>query len=110
LFFFKDIELARELFAFSPEHQKTTPIYMEDGVDLVLGGHDHVYWLSDGISEWEGFERDNVLSENKNDTGKDVLVIKSGSDFKDISDITLTLQDTPPGSVRKKVITKIKGK
>ena len=39
----------------------------------------------------------------------DVLVIKSGTDFRDLSEINIELRDAPPGSVRKKFITSIKG-
>lgn len=40
----------------------------------------------------------------------DVLVIKSGTDFRDLSEFTLTLSDTTEGSVRRKVISGICGK
>ena len=39
----------------------------------------------------------------------DVLVVKTGTDFRDLSVLTLELVDTPEGSVRKKVIKTIKG-
>lgn len=39
----------------------------------------------------------------------DVLIVKSGTDFQDLSDISITLKDTPSGSVRKKVISEITG-
>jgi hypothetical protein len=45
----------------------------------------------------------------ENDFG-DVLVLKSGSDFRDLSEFTLELEDTPPGSVRKKIIKRITGR
>ena len=38
------------------------------------------------------------------------MVVKSGSDFRDLSEMTLELSSTPGGSVRKKVISKITGK
>lgn len=39
----------------------------------------------------------------------DILIVKSGTDFRDLSEFTLTLEDTPPGSVRRKVIKEIRG-
>lgn len=39
----------------------------------------------------------------------DVLVIKSGTDFRDLSEINIELRDAPLGSVRKKFIASIKG-
>jgi len=38
------------------------------------------------------------------------LVVKSGCDFRDLSEITLELSSTPGGNVRNKVISKITGK
>lgn len=35
--------------------------------------------------------------------------MKSGTDFQELSEVTLTLQDTPPGFVRKKLIESISG-
>ena len=37
------------------------------------------------------------------------MIVKSGTDFQDLSEIVLTLQDTPPGSIRKKIIKEMKG-
>ena len=34
---------------------------------------------------------------------------KSGTDFRDLTEILLTLSDTPAGSIRKKAIKSIKG-
>ena len=40
----------------------------------------------------------------------DILVVKSGTDFRDVSDLKLELADTPEGSIRRKVIETITGK
>ncbi|KAK7458726.1 hypothetical protein VKT23_009725 [Stygiomarasmius scandens] len=104
-----DIKLARALGALSPAGQAKRDIASEHGVDLLLGGHDHVYWISKGVSGWEGYNLQSEQPDAKDDQG-DVLVVKSGTDFQDISEVTLTLKDTPPGSIRKKVIQEIQGK
>ena len=39
----------------------------------------------------------------------DVLIVKSGTDFRDLSEFTLTLEDTKPGSIRRKVIKELRG-
>lgn len=39
----------------------------------------------------------------------DVLIVKSGTDFRDLSEFTLELEDTPEGSVRRKLIKGIRG-
>ena len=39
----------------------------------------------------------------------DVLIVKSGTDFRDLSEFTLELEDTPEGSVRRKLIKSIHG-
>lgn len=65
--------------------------------------------MSKGVTSWENYDIvQNVLGA-ENDLG-DVLVLKSGSDFRDLSEFTLELEDTPPGSVRKKIIKRIDGR
>ncbi|KAK7693426.1 hypothetical protein QCA50_002994 [Cerrena zonata] len=103
-----DIELARALCALSPDAQKTKNIASEQGVDLLLGGHDHVYWISKGVTSWDGYDLQTPQPDAADDQG-DVLIVKSGTDFQDLSEVILTLQDTPPGSIRKKIIKEIKG-
>lgn len=103
-----DIHLARSLFSLSPAAQASIDITSKHGVDLVLGGHDHIYWISKGFSGWGGYDLHQVLQDAADDQG-DVLVAKSGTDFRDLSEIILTLKDTPAGSVRRKVIESIRG-
>ncbi|KAF7354380.1 Metallo-dependent phosphatase [Mycena venus] len=104
-----DIKLAKALFALSPTAQAKTNIGSEHGVDLILGGHDHVYWISKGVTEWDGYDLQTPHPDAKEDQGE-VLVIKSGTDFQDISEVILTLKDAPDGSIRNKLIQEIKGK
>lgn len=105
-----DIQLAKDLFALSPTFQDQTPTFVnEHGVDLLLGGHDHFYWASKGVTAWEDYDITQPCLGTEKDEG-DILVAKSGTDFRDLSQISLTLSDTPLGSVRKKVIKVIKGK
>src|SRR5271169_4280177 len=104
----KDILLAKDLLALSPSGQKENSIASQHGVDLILGGHDHVYFVGRGVSSWDNFNvSENVLGAEL-DNG-DVLVIKSGSDFRDLSAINIVLESTPKGSVRKKIVTSITG-
>ncbi|EGN96165.1 hypothetical protein SERLA73DRAFT_170577 [Serpula lacrymans var. lacrymans S7.3] len=104
-----DIVLAKDLFALSPAHQAKSDIASQHGVDIILGGHDHFYYVSKGVSAWEGYDTNEDVLGAENDHG-DVLVIKSGTDFRDLSEVTLKLQETPKGSVRRKVIGSIGGK
>ncbi|TRM59377.1 Metallo-dependent phosphatase-like protein [Schizophyllum amplum] len=104
-----DISLAKALHALSPSEQARNSIAEQHGVDILFGGHDHLYYISKGVSSWEDYDvNENVLGAEA-DNG-DVLVVKSGTDFRDLSELTLELVDTPPGSIRKKVITNITGK
>ncbi|TFK74393.1 Metallo-dependent phosphatase [Pluteus cervinus] len=107
-----DIKIAKALYALSPEAQAKpeVDIASRHGVDLLLGGHDHVYWISKGLSgSWEGYDNDKPIPNTESDGG-DTLIVKSGTDFRELSEITLTLKDTAPGSVRRKVIGSITGK
>ncbi|KAL1746984.1 Metallo-dependent phosphatase-like protein [Schizophyllum fasciatum] len=104
-----DIALAKSLYALSPSEQGKTPITNQHGVDLLLGGHDHLYYISKGVNAWEGHDVHQTVLGAEADNG-DVLVVKSGTDFRDLSELTLELVDTPEGSVRRKVISRITGK
>ncbi|CCM02861.1 uncharacterized protein FIBRA_04973 [Fibroporia radiculosa] len=104
-----DVALAKAIKASSPFAQEANPIESEHGVDLILGGHDHLYFVSHGVTAWEGYDITEPVLGAEADEG-DVLVVKSGCDFRDLSEFTLELADTPPGSVRRKVIRKITGK
>lgn len=75
----------------------------------MLGGHDHLYYASKGVSSWQNYDATQEVLGAENDHG-DVLVVKSGTDFRDLSEFTLELEDAPPGSVRRKVIKNINGK
>ncbi|KAF8126527.1 Metallo-dependent phosphatase-like protein [Boletus edulis] len=104
-----DIKLAKDLLALSPSAQKARPIAGEHGVDIILGGHDHLYFVSKGVTAWEGYDVSKPSIGSQEDNG-DILVVKSGTDFRELSELTLELEDTPPGSVRKKTIKAIHGK
>ncbi|KAF8556890.1 Metallo-dependent phosphatase [Imleria badia] len=104
-----DIQLAKDLLASSPSAQKTHTIAGEHGIDIILGGHDHVYFVSKGVTTWEGYDVSKPSIGAEGDHG-DILVVKSGTDFRELSELTLVLEDTPPGSVRKKVIKAVHGK
>lgn len=105
----QDITLAKELFALSPSAQEKTPIASQHGVDLLLGGHDHLYYISKGVTSWDGYDINQNALGAEGDHG-DVLVIKSGTDFRDLSEVKLELETSPPGSVRNKTIKRITGK
>ncbi|TEB36008.1 flagellar associated protein [Coprinellus micaceus] len=103
-----DITLAKDIFALSPTRQKEQPTESEHGADILFGGHDHLYFIAKGVDNWDGFDVTKPTLGAEADEG-DILVVKSGSDFKDLSEIQLTLRDTAEGSVRKKVISEIRG-
>lgn len=104
----QDIGLAKKVNALSPSAQEKTPIYNRHGADIIFGGHDHLYYVSKGVTFWENYDLNQEVLGGEQDHG-DVLVIKSGTDFRDVSDLKLELADTPEGSIRRKVIKTIKG-
>ncbi|TFK42780.1 Metallo-dependent phosphatase-like protein [Crucibulum laeve] len=103
-----DISLAKELCALSPSARRTVDISKRHGVDLLLGGHDHLYFVSKGVNSWENYDIDQEVLGAEEDEGH-VLVIKSGTDFRDLSELTLDVESTPEGSIRNKVIQRITG-
>ncbi|CDR87142.1 related to 5`-nucleotidase precursor [Sporisorium scitamineum] len=72
------------------------------GVDLVLGGHDHIYYVGNGASSFSGddFPRGEPGTEND----KSAMVVKSGTDFRDLSELRLQLSDKDDSAVRKRTI------
>ncbi|KAI0085451.1 Metallo-dependent phosphatase [Irpex rosettiformis] len=103
-----DITFAKALSAHSPAVQKEKQTASTHGVDIILGGHDHLYYISKGVTSWRGYDiHEEVLGAEK-DEG-DILIVKSGTDFRDLSEFTLELEDTSEGSVRKKLIKAING-
>lgn len=104
----QDIQLAKDLLASSPSAQEKYPVAGEHGVDIILGGHDHSYFVSKGVTTWNGYDTSKPNIGTEGDDGN-ILIVKSGSDFRELSELTLELVDTPPGSVRKKVIKAVHG-
>lgn len=103
--FWKDIALAKALCA---RPSSAHDVAMKHGVDIILGGHDHFYYVSKGCQRWEGYDinaSDPLGAED--DDG--VLVVKSGTDFRELSEITLELEDGPPGATRKRVVKSVVG-
>jgi 5'-nucleotidase len=100
--------LAKKVLALTPSAQKSRNISNEHGVDIIFGGHDHFYFVGRGADAWEGYDLAGKVLGAEADLG-DVLVVKSGTDFRYLSEMTLELEDTPQGHVRSKVIKKITG-
>ncbi|TFY65463.1 hypothetical protein EVG20_g5580 [Dentipellis fragilis] len=104
-----DIRLAKGLLALTPSAQKTHSIENEHGIDIILGGHDHLYFVGRGVDAWEDYDLSHKVLGAEQDVG-DVVIVKSGTDFRDLSEIVLGIEDTAAGSVRTKVIKRITGK
>ncbi|CAG8649887.1 5151_t:CDS:2 [Funneliformis caledonium] len=54
----------------------------QDEVDLILGGHDHFYYVGKGCEVINGWTREEVAG-SEEDNG--VRVVKSGTDFRELS-------------------------
>ncbi|MCO5566137.1 hypothetical protein L7F22_019813 [Adiantum nelumboides] len=91
-----DIDLANALGATSnsPEDQH--------GVDLILGGHDHTYYIGNGIDKYEGEEWGTSMPGTEKD--KSCMLVKSGTDFHDLSEIELELSEPKEGVIRRRRI------
>ncbi|SNX83415.1 related to 5`-nucleotidase precursor [Melanopsichium pennsylvanicum] len=72
------------------------------GVDLVLGGHDHIYYVGNGATSFQGdaFPRREPGTEND----QNAMVVKSGTDFRDLSELKLELTDRNDAAIRKRTI------
>ena len=105
---YQDIQLAKTVNALSPSSQ-TEAFADAHGADIILGGHDHLYYISKGVTSWEGYDINQEVLGGEQDKG-DVLIVKSGTDFRDLSEFRIALEDTPAGSVRRKIIRSVKGR
>lgn len=72
-----DLALAKAVNALSSSGQKNHSISDEHGVDLLLGGHDHLYFVSRGVDAWENYDLNQTVLGAEADDGS-VLVIKVG--------------------------------
>ncbi|SPO22951.1 related to 5`-nucleotidase precursor [Ustilago trichophora] len=72
------------------------------GVDLVLGGHDHIYYVGNGASKFSGDEFPRGEPGTEKDTA--AMVVKSGTDFRDLSELKLELTDPDNSAVRRRTI------
>ncbi|KAG9013097.1 hypothetical protein FRB94_003931 [Tulasnella sp. JGI-2019a] len=79
----------------------------QHGVDITFGGHDHMYYIGRGIKEWENYDFNKQELGAEGDDG--LLIVKSGTDFRDLSSMEVEVIDAPEGSVRKKIVKSIKG-
>lgn len=78
-------------------------------MDIIFGGHDHLYFVGRGVDKWDDYDLSRRVLGAEDDMG-DALVVKSGTDFRELSEILLELKDTPKGSIRKKLISRVTGK
>ncbi|EPQ31763.1 uncharacterized protein PFL1_01095 [Pseudozyma flocculosa PF-1] len=77
----------------------------QHGVDLVLGGHDHVYYVGNGAAAYEG--DDFSRGEPGTEKDKGAMVVKSGTDFRDLSELKLELSDRDDTKVRRRTIQRL---
>jgi hypothetical protein len=69
-------------------------LWQQHGVDLILGGHDHEYYVSKAITDWERFDATQANPCSEGDTG-DILLFKSGTDFRRFPQIQRCHYRTP---------------
>jgi hypothetical protein len=48
----QDISLAQSLFA----HAHSSDVASKHGVDILFGGHDHIYYIGRGVDSWANYE------------------------------------------------------
>lgn len=90
----------------SPKAEDAATLENLHGVDLILGGHDHAYYVSKGVTSWNNYDVNTPVLGSDGDQG-DVLVVKSGTDFRDLSEVNLVLE--PTNGVRRYLIKEITG-
>ncbi|QRV89758.1 nucleotide phosphoesterase protein YfkN [Ceratobasidium sp. AG-Ba] len=91
-----DIELAKAVMARS---NMPSDVMNSHGADVLFGGR--------GATSWDNYDLGSTCLGSEEDDG--VFLVKSGTDFRDLSEMTLELEDTPDGSIRRKIIKSIRG-
>ncbi|KAG9121054.1 hypothetical protein FRC07_003156 [Ceratobasidium sp. 392] len=92
----EDIKLAREVGAYPANCQaENIPV-----IDIIFGGHNHNYYLGNGVKlVGESTDAQEVKPYRSCDNGdKDLLIIKSGTDFYDLSKVEITVDTIATGS------------
>lgn len=79
----------------------------DHGVDLVLGGHDHTYYIGKGVDEYKGEDWHTDMAGIEKD--KDCLLVKSGTDFHDLSETVLEIGEARDGAVGRRRIVGANG-
>ncbi|KDQ14259.1 hypothetical protein BOTBODRAFT_145676 [Botryobasidium botryosum FD-172 SS1] len=85
----------------------------KDVIDLILGGHDHEYYIGNGIGPQycQGFvPAASRLKPAEAGNTYPARIIKSGTDFHEFSDVTLELERDPSAINRKTMIKSVKVK
>lgn len=91
-----DIALASALGAVA------NPDVQSHGVDLLLGGHDHLYYVGHAVSSYEGQPYEHSMDGTQAD--RNAMLVKSGTDFHDLSELQLELSAPHTGAVRRRTI------
>jgi 5'-nucleotidase len=95
-----DIDLANDLGATKSASSE------EHGVDLVLGGHDHTYYIGKGVDDYRGEHWETDMPGLDKDA--DCLIVKSGTDFHDLSEIKLEISKAEEDKSRRRRIVGVK--
>ena len=76
-------------------------------VDILLGGHDHMYYVSKGCKSWDGYDIGQPVLGSESDDG--VLLVKSGTDFRDLSVMELQLRSDGDSAIRRWMVQAVEG-
>ncbi|KAH7335886.1 Metallo-dependent phosphatase-like protein [Rhizoctonia solani] len=102
----EDIKLGRAVNAY-PLDKKPNLMHLE-GVDAIFGGHNHEYFLGNGVKLQEGSQLPKDQSKDIHELDDGLLIVKSGYDFRDLSQVKLKLVKQPKDARRKYVIQSLK--
>ncbi|KEP49238.1 5'-nucleotidase [Rhizoctonia solani 123E] len=111
----EDLDLAVQVGAYPVDCdtlvQKNIKLEDMPGVDAIFGGHNHEYYLGKGVTlvHPRGVDPPDVKKTDfdTNEKYNNLLVVKSGFDFNDLSEVIIHLEDRE-GTCRKKVIKSMK--
>ncbi|KAL0575874.1 hypothetical protein V5O48_006096 [Marasmius crinis-equi] len=71
------------------------------GIDIIFGGHNHNYHLGDGVDHKNASDDPPSDPTERSPPGNRLLIVKSGTDFEDLSEVTVTVHVDEDGEAKK---------
>ncbi|CAE6368073.1 unnamed protein product [Rhizoctonia solani] len=111
--FSQDVALGSKTLAYTKDRfhelsEKKQELKMVSGIDLIFGGHNHDYFIGSGVNHVYVTGPPNDLPNKWDRLWEDhgLLIVKSGTDFNDLSEVLVELEVSNGVDLKRKVVVK----